>query len=163
MGATVAALTHTQSDSGAAPGGLEDDGCCEAGFSGGAVPVESQPDWLQTLTFLFPSRHYVSFSQAILYRGAGVCPRRQPWPGLLHCQPRPVSALDGQEYMNGGLYHADPSHLGANRFLSTFQTGHRLCVRAGLDIRGDAHTAPCHRGAAALYRISTARRDEKGP
>jgi ABC-2 type transport system permease protein len=39
-------------------------------LSGGAVPVESQPDWLQTLTFLFPSRHYVSFSQAILYRGA---------------------------------------------------------------------------------------------
>ena len=40
-------------------------------LSGGSVPVESQPDWLQTLTFLFPSRHYVGFSQAIIYRGAG--------------------------------------------------------------------------------------------
>jgi ABC-2 type transport system permease protein len=40
-------------------------------LSGGAVPVESQPDWLQTPTFLFPSRDHVSFSQAILYRGAG--------------------------------------------------------------------------------------------
>jgi ABC-type multidrug transport system permease subunit len=71
MGAIFAALTHTQSDSGSALGGLKDDGCCQAGFSGGAIPVESQLDWLQTLTFLFPSRHYVSFSQAILYRGAG--------------------------------------------------------------------------------------------
>lgn len=41
-------------------------------LSGGSVPVESQPHWLQTLTFLFPSRHFVSFSQAIIYRGAGV-------------------------------------------------------------------------------------------
>jgi ABC-2 type transport system permease protein len=40
-------------------------------LSGGSVPVESQPDWLQRVTFLFPSRHYVSFSQAIIYRGAG--------------------------------------------------------------------------------------------
>jgi ABC-2 type transport system permease protein len=40
-------------------------------LSGGSVPVESQPDWLQKVTFLFPSRHYVSFSQAIIYRGAG--------------------------------------------------------------------------------------------
>ena len=40
-------------------------------LSGGSVPVESQPDWLQPITFLFASRHYVSFSQAIIYRGAG--------------------------------------------------------------------------------------------
>ena len=40
-------------------------------LSGGSVPVESQPHWLQHLTFLLPSRHYISFSQAILYRGAG--------------------------------------------------------------------------------------------
>lgn len=35
------------------------------------VMAGRQPDWLQTITFLFPSRHYVSFAQAILYRGAG--------------------------------------------------------------------------------------------
>lgn len=33
--------------------------------------MESQPDWLQPITFLFPSRHYVGFAQAILYRGTG--------------------------------------------------------------------------------------------
>jgi ABC-2 type transport system permease protein len=32
----------------------------------------SQPHWLQHLTFLLPSRHFVSVSQAIIYRGAGV-------------------------------------------------------------------------------------------
>jgi ABC-2 type transport system permease protein len=41
-------------------------------LSGGSVPVESQPHWLQHLTFLLPSRHFVSVSQAIIYRGAGV-------------------------------------------------------------------------------------------
>jgi ABC-2 type transport system permease protein len=34
--------------------------------------VESQPKWLQTLTYLLPSRHFVSFSQVIIYRGGGV-------------------------------------------------------------------------------------------
>ena len=33
-----AALTHTQSDSGAALGSIADDGCCQAGFSGGDAP-----------------------------------------------------------------------------------------------------------------------------
>lgn len=32
--------------------------------------MESQPDWLQMLTSLLPSRHFVSFSQGILFRGA---------------------------------------------------------------------------------------------
>lgn len=41
-------------------------------LSGGQTPVESQPIWLQRLTFFLPSRHFVSFSQAILYRGAGI-------------------------------------------------------------------------------------------
>jgi ABC-2 type transport system permease protein len=41
-------------------------------LSGGSVPLESQPHWLQHLTFLLPSRHFVSVSQAIIYRGAGV-------------------------------------------------------------------------------------------
>lgn len=40
-------------------------------LSGGATPVESQPPWLQHLTFLMPSRHFVSFSQVIIYRGGG--------------------------------------------------------------------------------------------
>lgn len=40
-------------------------------LSGGNTPVESQPDWLQTITFFLPSRHFVSFAQAIMYRGAG--------------------------------------------------------------------------------------------
>jgi len=30
-------------------------------LSGGSTPVESQPQWLQRMTFLLPSRHFVSF------------------------------------------------------------------------------------------------------
>jgi ABC-2 type transport system permease protein len=40
-------------------------------LSGGSTPVESQPKWLQTLTYFLPSRHFVSFSQVIIYRGGG--------------------------------------------------------------------------------------------
>jgi len=40
-------------------------------LSGGSTPVESQPEWMQTLTLALPSRHFVSFSKAILFRGAG--------------------------------------------------------------------------------------------
>ncbi len=40
-------------------------------LSGGQTPVESQPRWLQYLTFFLPSRHFVSFSQVIIYRGGG--------------------------------------------------------------------------------------------
>jgi ABC-2 type transport system permease protein len=40
-------------------------------LSGGSTPVESQPRWLQMLTFLLPARHFVSFSQVIIYRGGG--------------------------------------------------------------------------------------------
>lgn len=39
-------------------------------LSGTDTPIESQPDWLQKFTFFLPSRHYVSFSQAIIRRGA---------------------------------------------------------------------------------------------
>jgi ABC-2 type transport system permease protein len=31
-------------------------------LSGGSTPIESQPKWLQALTFLLPARHFVSFS-----------------------------------------------------------------------------------------------------
>ena len=40
-------------------------------LSGGSTPVESQPQWLQSLTYLLPSRHFVGFSQVIIYRGGG--------------------------------------------------------------------------------------------
>jgi ABC-2 type transport system permease protein len=41
-------------------------------LSGGGTPVESQPQWLQYLTFFLPSRQFVSFSQKIIYRGGGI-------------------------------------------------------------------------------------------
>jgi ABC-2 type transport system permease protein len=41
-------------------------------LSGGSTPVESQPKWLQRLTYFLPSRHFVSFSQVIIYRGGGL-------------------------------------------------------------------------------------------
>lgn len=41
-------------------------------LSGGSTPVESQPGWLQNITFFLPSRHFVSFSQVIIYRGGGL-------------------------------------------------------------------------------------------
>lgn len=40
-------------------------------LSGGNTPVESQPEWLERVTLVLPSRHFVSFAQAILFRGAG--------------------------------------------------------------------------------------------
>ncbi|MEK8122454.1 ABC transporter permease [Methylocystis sp. IM4] len=46
-------------------------------LSGGSTPVESQPQWLQYLTFFLPSRHFVSFSQKIIYRGGGLA---AVWP-----------------------------------------------------------------------------------
>lgn len=39
-------------------------------LSGGMTPVESMPTWLQQIMLLSPSRHFVSFAQAILFRGA---------------------------------------------------------------------------------------------
>jgi ABC-2 type transport system permease protein len=41
-------------------------------LSGGSTPVESQPRWLQAMTYFLPSRHFVSFSQVIIYRGGGL-------------------------------------------------------------------------------------------
>jgi ABC-2 type transport system permease protein len=40
-------------------------------LSGGNTPIESQPEWLQRMTWYLPSSRFVSFAQAILYRGAG--------------------------------------------------------------------------------------------
>ncbi|MFA3916809.1 ABC transporter permease [Ruegeria hyattellae] len=46
-------------------------------LSGGETPIESQPDWLQAGTLILPSRHYMSASQAIVFKGAGV---ETVWP-----------------------------------------------------------------------------------
>ena len=40
-------------------------------LSGGSTPVESMPRWLQTATSFLPARHFVSFSQVIIYPGGG--------------------------------------------------------------------------------------------
>jgi len=49
-------------------------------LSGGQTPMESQPQWLQTIMGFVPSSHFVSFAQAILYRGAGL---DIVWPDFL--------------------------------------------------------------------------------
>ena len=49
-------------------------------LSGGNTPIESQPQWMQRLTLVLPSRHFVAFSQAIIYRGAGL---DTVWPEFL--------------------------------------------------------------------------------
>jgi len=40
-------------------------------LSGGMTPLESMPENLQKIMQLSPSTHFVSFAQAVLYRGAG--------------------------------------------------------------------------------------------
>lgn len=40
-------------------------------LSGANTPLESMPTWLATIMQASPSTHFVSFAQAILYRGAG--------------------------------------------------------------------------------------------
>ena len=49
-------------------------------LSGGVTPIESQPQWLQPVTQFLPSRHFMAFSQAIVFRGAGISTL---WPQLL--------------------------------------------------------------------------------
>jgi ABC-2 type transport system permease protein len=49
-------------------------------LSGGTTPLDSMPDLLQGIMQLAPSTHFVSFAQAILYRGAGL---ELVWPELL--------------------------------------------------------------------------------
>jgi len=49
-------------------------------LSGGTTPLESMPNWLQNAMQFVPSTHYVSFSQAVLYRGAWV---DVVWPQLV--------------------------------------------------------------------------------
>ena len=49
-------------------------------LSGSSTPMESMPVWLQNGMQIFPTPHFVSFSQAVLYRAAGL---DIVWPELL--------------------------------------------------------------------------------
>ena len=49
-------------------------------LSGGETPIESQPELIQPVTWLLPSRHYMAFSQAVVFRGADLS---IVWPELL--------------------------------------------------------------------------------
>ncbi|MDQ0503315.1 ABC transporter permease [Xanthobacter agilis] len=49
-------------------------------LSGGFTPLESMPQWLQTVMQASPSTQFVAFAQAILYRGAGM---ETVWPRFL--------------------------------------------------------------------------------
>ncbi len=49
-------------------------------LSGSNTPLESMPVWLSTVMQASPSTHFVSFAQAILYRGAGLT---VVWPEFL--------------------------------------------------------------------------------
>jgi ABC-2 type transport system permease protein len=49
-------------------------------LSGGLTPIESQPELIQPITWLLPSRHYMEFSQAVVFRGAGI---NLVWPQLI--------------------------------------------------------------------------------
>jgi ABC-2 type transport system permease protein len=41
-------------------------------LSGGVTPLDSMPEWLQTLLLLSPTTHFFNSALAILYRGAGL-------------------------------------------------------------------------------------------
>ncbi len=41
-------------------------------LSGGFTPYESMPEWVQNVMAVAPTTHFVSFSQSILFRGAGL-------------------------------------------------------------------------------------------
>jgi len=49
-------------------------------LSGSNTPLDSQPAWLRTIMQASPSTHFVSFAQAILYRGADLS---DVWPRFL--------------------------------------------------------------------------------
>jgi ABC-2 type transport system permease protein len=49
-------------------------------LSGSNTPLESMPPWLAAIMQISPTVHFVSFAQAILYRGAGF---RVVWPQFL--------------------------------------------------------------------------------
>jgi ABC-2 type transport system permease protein len=49
-------------------------------LSGGLTPIESQPELIQPVTWFLPSRHYMAFAQAVVFRGADL---NIIWPELL--------------------------------------------------------------------------------
>ena len=49
-------------------------------LSGGMGAIESQPDLVQRLTLALPSRHFLAFAKAVVFRGAGVS---KVWPELV--------------------------------------------------------------------------------
>ena len=49
-------------------------------LSGSSTPMESMPTWLQNILQIAPTSHFVSFAQAVLYRGAGL---DIVWPQLV--------------------------------------------------------------------------------
>ncbi|MDJ0630851.1 MAG: ABC transporter permease [Rhodobacter sp.] len=50
-------------------------------LSGGMSPIESQPDYVQPFTWLLPSRHFMEFAQAVVFRGADI---GAVWPVMLN-------------------------------------------------------------------------------
>ncbi|MDJ1008556.1 MAG: ABC transporter permease [Paracoccaceae bacterium] len=50
-------------------------------LSGGMSPIESQPDYIQPATWLLPSRHFMEFAQAVVFRGADL---GAVWPVLVN-------------------------------------------------------------------------------
>ncbi len=49
-------------------------------LSGGSTPRESMPELAQNIMLVAPTTHFVSLSQAILFRGAGL---KVVWPQML--------------------------------------------------------------------------------
>ncbi len=49
-------------------------------LSGGMSPIESQPGIIQPVTWFLPSRHYMAFAQAVVFRGADLA---IVWPQIL--------------------------------------------------------------------------------
>lgn len=49
-------------------------------LSGALTPRESMPEWVQNIMLAAPNTHFVTFAQAVLYRGAGLS---IVWPQLL--------------------------------------------------------------------------------
>jgi ABC-2 type transport system permease protein len=44
------------------------------------TPIESQPELIQPVTWFLPSRHFMTFALAVVFRGAGL---DIVWPQLL--------------------------------------------------------------------------------
>ena len=64
-------------------------------LSGSSTPIETMPTWLQKVMQLAPTTHSVSFSQAVLYRGAGL---EIIWPQLLA-----MTVISGVIFVVSGL------------------------------------------------------------